>query len=110
MNAHEPDVVRWLLLVGATLLGAVLAGLAQRRWWRRAGAPPGPAAQPSRRRLEPGQGRPPGRGAQAPACPVCPSPAGGSGGPDARRGSARIPDEGTVMTAGPRAVILARDG
>ena len=42
MNAHEPDVVRWLLLVGATLLGAVLAGLAQRRWWRRAGAPPRP--------------------------------------------------------------------
>jgi hypothetical protein len=71
MNAHEPDVVRWLLLVGATLPGAVLAG---------------------------------------PACPVCPSPAGGSGGPDARRGSAGIPDEGTVMTAGPRAVILARDG
>jgi hypothetical protein len=46
MNAHEPDVVRWLLLVGATLLGAVLAGLAQRRWWRATDAPPGPAAQP----------------------------------------------------------------
>ena len=57
MNAHEPDVVRWRRLVGATLLGAVLAGLAQRRWWRRrrpgpaawwrrADAPPGPAVQP----------------------------------------------------------------
>ena len=46
MNAHEPDVGRWLLLVGATLLGAVLAGLAQRRWWRATDAPPGPAAQP----------------------------------------------------------------
>jgi hypothetical protein len=48
VDAHEHDVVRWLLLVGATLLGAVLAGLAQRRWWRRAGALPGPAAPPSR--------------------------------------------------------------
>ena len=47
MTAHEPDVVRWLLLVGATLLGAVLAGLAQRRWWRGADALPGSTAAAS---------------------------------------------------------------
>jgi hypothetical protein len=45
MTAHEPDVVRWLL-VGAAALCAVLAGLAQRRWWRGAAARPGPAAHP----------------------------------------------------------------
>jgi hypothetical protein len=33
MNAQEPDVVRWLLLVGAAAFCAVLAGLAQRHWW-----------------------------------------------------------------------------
>ena len=93
MNAHEPDVVRWLLLVGATLLGAVLAGLAQRRWWRPAvGALPGPGQRP----------------APAPACPVCLG--GRERGTRRTAGGARIPDEGTVMTAGPRAVILARDG
>ena len=46
MNAQEPDVVRWLLLVGTAALCAVLAGLAQRRWWRGAAALPGPAAHP----------------------------------------------------------------
>jgi hypothetical protein len=44
MNAAGPDVVRWLLLIGAMLLSAVLTGLAQRRWWRGAAALPGPAA------------------------------------------------------------------
>jgi len=45
MNAPAPDVGQWLLLVGAVLLAAVLAGLAQRRWWRSAAAP-GPVAHP----------------------------------------------------------------
>ena len=39
MNAPAPDVGQWLLLVGAVLLAAVLAGLAQRHWWRGAAAP-----------------------------------------------------------------------
>jgi hypothetical protein len=46
MDAQEHDVVRWLLLVGTAALCAGLAGLAQRRWWRGAAAPPGPAAPP----------------------------------------------------------------
>jgi hypothetical protein len=37
MDAHAPAVVPWLLLVGATAIGAVLAGLAQQHWWRDAG-------------------------------------------------------------------------
>jgi hypothetical protein len=44
LNEEGHDVVRWLLLVGATVVGAVLAGLAQWRWWRDADALPGPAA------------------------------------------------------------------
>ncbi len=34
MDAQTQDVVRWLLLVGGTAAGAVLAELAQQRWWR----------------------------------------------------------------------------
>ena len=45
MTADGPDVVRWLLLIGAVLLGAVLAGLGQRRWWRGAAAAPEPTAR-----------------------------------------------------------------
>ena len=37
MDAQAQAVVQWLLLVGATALGAVLAGLAQQHWWRDAG-------------------------------------------------------------------------
>ena len=33
MDAQAQDVVLWLLLVGVTAVGAVLAGLAQRHWW-----------------------------------------------------------------------------
>ena len=39
MNAPAPDVGQWLLLVGAVLQAAVLAGLAQRSWWQGAAAP-----------------------------------------------------------------------
>ena len=47
MNAPAPDVGQWLLLVGAVLLAAGLAGLAQRRWGRgRRRGRPGPAAHP----------------------------------------------------------------
>ena len=37
MDAHAQDVVRWLLLVGATAIAAVLAGLTQQHWWHDAG-------------------------------------------------------------------------
>jgi hypothetical protein len=40
MDAQTQDVVHWLLLVGATAVGALLAELAQQRWWGHAGAPP----------------------------------------------------------------------
>jgi hypothetical protein len=33
MDALAQDVMHWLLLVGTTAAGAVLAGLAQRHWW-----------------------------------------------------------------------------
>jgi hypothetical protein len=32
MEAQGQDVVRWLLLVGVTALGAIVTGLLQRRW------------------------------------------------------------------------------
>ena len=57
MNAREPDVVRWLLLVGTTARCAVLAGLAQRR--------PHPAAHRG-----PGEGRPSVRAAASIDRPV----------------------------------------
>ena len=44
MNEDAPDAVRWLLLVGAMLLAAVLAGLVQRHWWRGGDTLSGPAA------------------------------------------------------------------
>ena len=44
MNADAPDVVRWLLLVGAVLLAAVLAGLVQRHWRQGGDTLSGPAA------------------------------------------------------------------
>jgi len=37
MDAQTQDVVRWLLLVGGTAVAAVLAELAQQRWWGNAG-------------------------------------------------------------------------
>jgi hypothetical protein len=39
MDAQAQDVVRWLLLVGATAAGAVLAEIAQQRWWDRIDGP-----------------------------------------------------------------------
>jgi hypothetical protein len=44
VTADGPGVVRWRLLIWAVLLGAVLAGPGQRRWWRGATAASGPAA------------------------------------------------------------------
>jgi hypothetical protein len=41
MDTHAQAVVQWLLLVGVTAVGAVLAGLAQQRWWEHATAAPG---------------------------------------------------------------------
>jgi hypothetical protein len=35
MDAQAHDLLQWLLLVGTTALGAVVAGLTQRRWLRR---------------------------------------------------------------------------
>ena len=37
MDAPAPDVVRWLLLVGVTAVGAVLVELAQQHCWERPG-------------------------------------------------------------------------
>ena len=42
MDAPTQDVVRWLLLVGSTAVGALLAELAQQRWWEHGAAASGP--------------------------------------------------------------------
>jgi hypothetical protein len=40
MDAQAQAVVQWLLLVGITVVGALVAELAQQRWWERGGTPP----------------------------------------------------------------------
>jgi len=47
MDAHTQAVVQWLLLVGAAAVGAVLAGLAQQRWWGRPAAAGRPGEAPA---------------------------------------------------------------
>jgi hypothetical protein len=36
MEAQAQDVVHWVVLVVVTAMGAVLAEVAQQRWWARA--------------------------------------------------------------------------